>query len=336
MSPRGRPVSRPPSLSASGPISVTPRSSHPTDSSRSARARSASGLIDVHARASPVRGACASSLRTVLDESVPTRAQRVDLWATPAHVRHGCHRRPVAAAHSPCLSRPPERMWMDGRGPWPPERRTRVHGPTRNDSANPPRRPPARRHRPRAHFGPQGPTLGDLIDAYLQDYLVRQFRSHSTAPRPDRPSHRVLRPRRAGHRPDHLPDSASINSPGVPPGRPPAPSTGRPRPSIAWARSPSTGAGSTPCPASPTGSARIRPARASSSTLSTSPSAPIYPPRGRTSSMWPTTPAGASRRSSASLGRKLTRRAASSGSRRRARRRWWDGFSRSRPPSPMR
>ena len=34
MSPRGRPVSMPPSLSASGPISVTPRSSHPTDSSR--------------------------------------------------------------------------------------------------------------------------------------------------------------------------------------------------------------------------------------------------------------------------------------------------------------
>ena len=37
-------------------------------------------------------------------------------------------------------------------------------------------------------FGPQGPTLGDLIDAYLQDYQVRQFRSQSTArgrtPRP--------------------------------------------------------------------------------------------------------------------------------------------------------
>ena len=30
-------------------------------------------------------------------------------------------------------------------------------------------------------FGLQGPTLGDLSDAYLQDYLVRQFRSHSTA-----------------------------------------------------------------------------------------------------------------------------------------------------------
>ena len=30
-------------------------------------------------------------------------------------------------------------------------------------------------------FSPQGPTLGGLIDAYLQDYQVRQFRSHSTA-----------------------------------------------------------------------------------------------------------------------------------------------------------
>ena len=30
-------------------------------------------------------------------------------------------------------------------------------------------------------FSPQGPTLGALIDAYLQDYHVRQFRSQSTA-----------------------------------------------------------------------------------------------------------------------------------------------------------
>ena len=30
-------------------------------------------------------------------------------------------------------------------------------------------------------FGPQGPTLGDLSDAYLQDYQVRQFRSRGTA-----------------------------------------------------------------------------------------------------------------------------------------------------------
>ena len=34
---------------------------------------------------------------------------------------------------------------------------------------------------PTRTFGPQGPTLGDLSDAYLQDYHVRQFRSHSTA-----------------------------------------------------------------------------------------------------------------------------------------------------------
>ena len=34
---------------------------------------------------------------------------------------------------------------------------------------------------PARTFGPQGPTLGDLSDAYLQDYQVRQFRSQSTA-----------------------------------------------------------------------------------------------------------------------------------------------------------
>ena len=130
MSPRGRPVSMPPSLSASGPISVTPRSSHPTDSSRSARARSASGLMCTREPHRP--GACASYLRTVLDESVPTRAQRVDLWATPAHVRHGFHRRPVAAAHSPCLSRPPERMWTNAVCPRLPPRRDPAHDPARN------------------------------------------------------------------------------------------------------------------------------------------------------------------------------------------------------------
>ena len=41
-------------------------------------------------------------------------------------------------------------------------------------------------------FGPQGPTLGDLSDAYLQDYQVRQFRSQSTA------RGRVREPLRAG------------------------------------------------------------------------------------------------------------------------------------------
>ena len=41
--------------------------------------------------------------------------------------------------------------------------------------------PPPATVPPARTFGPQGPTLGDLIDAYLQDYQARQFRSHSTA-----------------------------------------------------------------------------------------------------------------------------------------------------------
>ena len=70
---------------------------------------------------------------------------------------------------------------MDGRRlPRPPPRRDAAHAPTRNDSANPPRPAPRAAPPPRT-FGPQGPTLGALSDAYLQDYQVRQFRSHSTA-----------------------------------------------------------------------------------------------------------------------------------------------------------
>ena len=62
------------------------------------------------------------------------------------------------------------------------------------------------------------------------------------------------------------------------------------------------GTGSTPCPASPTASARIPPARASSSTPNTSPSASTCPPRGRTFSTSPTIPAGASRKPRPHLG----------------------------------
>ena len=47
-------------------------------------------------------------------------------------------------------------------------------------TATPGTPPPATAPPPRT-FGRQGPTLGDLIDAYLQDYQVRQFRSQSTA-----------------------------------------------------------------------------------------------------------------------------------------------------------
>ena len=42
------------------------------------------------------------------------------------------HRRPVAAAHSPCLSRPPERMWTNAVCPRPPPRRNPAHDPARN------------------------------------------------------------------------------------------------------------------------------------------------------------------------------------------------------------
>ena len=55
-------------------------------------------------------------------------------------------------------------------------------------------------------FGSQGPTLGDLSDAYLQDYQVAAVPVPQHRPRPGCPSHRVLRPRRAGHRADHAPD----------------------------------------------------------------------------------------------------------------------------------
>ena len=62
--------------------------------------------------------------------------------------------------------------------------------------------------------------------------------------------------------------------------------------------------------------------------------APTCPPRGRTSSISPTTPAGARIKSSASPGTRATRPGASSGSRPGARRRWWGGFFRSRRPLP--
>ena len=91
------------------------------------------------------------------------------------------YHRAVASAHSACLSRPPERMWTDAACPRPPPR----GGPA---SMTPPETgstaTPGDAHATApltCTVGPQGPTLGDLIDAYLQDYQVRQFRSVSTA-----------------------------------------------------------------------------------------------------------------------------------------------------------
>ena len=183
-------------------------------------------------------------------------------------------------------------------------------------------------------FGPQGPTLGELSDAYLQDYQVRQFRSPSTAR--GRIAHLVAffgrdaraaalttyqirqyqlarRARRGGHRHHQSRDLGP--PPHVHPRRPLGLARHR-------ARLPRPPAGES----SPPGLLRAP--------RDTSPSAPTCPPRGRTSSTSPTTPAGARTRSSASPGTNLTRPAASSGSRPRARRRWWGGFSPCRNPLP--
>ena len=64
-------------------------------------------------------------------------------------------------------------MWTDGRPP------ARGHGEGGTYSMTP-HETGATALPPRT-FGPQGPTLGELSDAYLQDYQVRQFRSQSTA-----------------------------------------------------------------------------------------------------------------------------------------------------------
>ena len=90
------------------------------------------------------------------------------------------HRRPVASAHSPCLSRPPERMWTNAAARGRHQGGTKPMTSPETASTTTPRAPRATAPPPRT-FGLQGPTLGDLSDAYLQDYQVRQFRSVSTA-----------------------------------------------------------------------------------------------------------------------------------------------------------
>ena len=177
MSPRGRPVSMPPSLSASGPISVTPRSSHPTDSSHSARARSASGLMCTR---EPLPSGCLRQLssnaaRRIGADTCPAGRPVGDActYATgsiavpsPPHIPLACR-----APQSECGRTPPAAAaTKEGRSPCPRTKPSRPPPTVAPRAAPPPRT-----------FGPQGPTLGTLIDAYLQDYQVRQFRSHSTA-----------------------------------------------------------------------------------------------------------------------------------------------------------
>ena len=106
--------------------------------------------------------------------------------------------------------------------------------------------------------------------------------------RPDRPSRTAFFGwQREVSRPDQASDRRSTNSTRRAPGRPPAPSTGRPRPlqPDGHPRRPLGLARHRARLPRPPG-ARIPPARASSSTPNTSPSAPTSPPRGRTSSIW--------------------------------------------------
>ena len=187
--------------------------------------------------------------------------------------------------------------------------------------------PPART------FGPQGPTLGELSDAYLQDYQVRQFRSRSTAR--GRIVHLVAFFGRAAR-------AAALTTYQIRQYQLARRAAGAATGTINRETSALHRMGTLAVhwgwldtvPGFPDRLRENPPARASSSTPNTSPSAPTYPPRGRTSSILPTTPAGARTRSSASPGTNLTRPAASSGSRPRARRRWWGGFSPFHNPLP--
>ena len=117
---------------------------------------------------------------------------------------------------------------------------------------------PARRRRSRARSAPRGRPWE--ISVTPTSRTIRSGSSGPTAPPAAGPP---ISPRSsaAPRGPPRSPRtrSASTNSPGAPPGRPPAPSTARPRPSTVCAHSPSTGAGSIPCLASPTASARIPP-----------------------------------------------------------------------------
>ena len=174
MSPRGRPVSMPPSLSASGPISVTPRSSHPTDSSHSERARSASGLMCTR---EPLPFGCLRQLSS-------NAARRIGADTCPAGrpVGDACARTPRVPSPSrrrrtfPLPVAPP-RANVDGRRlPRPPPRRDAAHAPARNRLDRHPRLPPAR-HRHRAPSAPKGRPWGPSSTP-----ISRTTRSGSSGP----------------------------------------------------------------------------------------------------------------------------------------------------------
>ena len=143
--------------------------------------------------------------------------------------------------------------------------------------------PPART------FGLQGPTLGALIDAYLQDYQVRQFRSQSTAR--GRTAHLAAFFGRAARASVlttyHIRQyQLARRAAGAATGTINRETSALHRMctlAVHWGWLDTV-------PGFPDRLRENPPARASSSTPNTSPSAPTCPPRGRTSSTSPTTP----------------------------------------------
>ena len=121
----------------------------------------------VHVPAGPHGGAGAPAefaLRTV--HSAATRGSPHIAAPSPSHISLACR-----AHQSECGRTPSARgCHQGGTQPMTPHETGSTVTPGAPRAAPPPRT-----------FGPQGPTLGDLSDAYLQDYQVRQFRSQSTA-----------------------------------------------------------------------------------------------------------------------------------------------------------
>ena len=115
------------------------------------------------------------------------------------------HRRPVAAAHFPSLCGPPERMWTDAACLRPPPRRDPAHDPARDRLDRHPRYP-SRDGTARAYVRPPGADLGGSQRRLPPGLPRPAVPVPQHRPRTHRPSHRLLRPRRAGRRAHHLPD----------------------------------------------------------------------------------------------------------------------------------
>ena len=134
--------------------------------------------------------------------------EKAFLYLLPLAIRSGTatFSSPVwASAHSPCLSRPPERMWTNATA------RGRHQGGTQpmtsheTASTTTPGAPP-RDGTAAAHVRPPGADPGRSQRRLPPGLSGAAVPVTEHRPRPGRPSHRVLRPRRAGRRAHHAPD----------------------------------------------------------------------------------------------------------------------------------